>query len=193
MDEQPYDKWPRNDSEFEKWANLVEHIVADLNAQVILISHSNGFELPPNFKKIPGRDYPILKKLQELVIGRGNVKSEDVVCIEKAYEPAVVKAIIGQMDMMVAGRVHSSVAAVSQYIPTVFLPYTEEMNSTKMLGFASLSGMQDFVTINNEEDIKLKIEKCWMNREEIKGKLEANVPLVKQKAKNSFDFLRKLV
>ena len=63
------------------------------------------------------------------------------------------KAIIGEMDMMVAGRVHSSVASVSQYVPTVFIPYNNSMNSTKILGFSTLTGMQEFVSTTELEDI----------------------------------------
>ena len=70
----PYDVWPRDDKQFSVFAEVIEHLINELDVNVYLISHTNGFELPPNFKLINGRDYPILKRLEEVVINRGKLK-----------------------------------------------------------------------------------------------------------------------
>jgi colanic acid/amylovoran biosynthesis protein len=107
----PYDKWPRDDSDYIQFAEVIEYIIGEFNASVFLMSHSNGFELPPKFKLITGRDYPIAKQLFEVVAKRGKVNIGNMHLIEGPYNPWETKAIIRQFDMFIAGRLHASVAA----------------------------------------------------------------------------------
>lgn len=192
----PYDMWPREDWQYSVFVEAVEHIVNDLGARVVLISHTNGFELPPHFKLINGRDYPILKQLQEIVCKRANIKNaEDVTCIDTPHVPALTKSIIGNFDMMVTGRVHASVAAISQEIPTVFMTYEPGfIPSTKMYGFADLAGVGEFVTEpgNSSELIRL-IDTCWQQRAEVRERLHSRIPEVKSLAHEAFDVLAEVV
>lgn len=189
MDTQPYDKWPREDSEYDKWVEILEETYLKLGASYFFISHSNGFELPPNFKPIHGRDYPILKQLQTILTERGIIPENKLLFLDGVYTPRIVKAVIGKMTMMITGRVHASVAAISQSVPTVFIPYTESMESTKILGFASLVKMSEYV-VYESKDIQNAILKCFSNKDSIRSTLEIEVPITKQIAKNAFDYLK---
>ena len=184
----PYDMWPREEWQYEVFAQVIEHIINDLGEKVVLISHTNGFELPPNFKLINGRDYPILKQLQEVVLKRGKLKSP-----EGPYLPDMTKTIIGRFDMMVTGRVHASVAAISQYVPTVFLTYEQSfIPSTKMYGFSSLAGVGEFVCEpGDKEQIIKKVDACHANLAEIRERLEHTIPEVQKKARAAFDEMKK--
>lgn len=190
----PYDKWPREDNEYNEFVFAIEHIVNNLGARVILMSHSNGFDLEPNFKLKPGRDYPIVKQLRQLVAKRGLIKDmNDVICIDNAYIPSKTKAIIGQFDMLVTGRVHASVAAVTQYIPTIFVTYETGENTGKTLGFASICGLQDYVARPESMEMIKKIDLCFANRNTIRIHLEKSIPKVKSMARQGFDALKELV
>lgn len=192
----PYDMWPREDWQYTIWAECIEYIINKYHARVILISHTNGFELPPNFKLINGRDYPILSQLSDVVRKRGNISNEnDLVCLDGPYLPNMTKKIIGSFDMMVAGRVHASVAAISQCVPTVFLTYEQSfIPSTKMYGFSSLAGVGELVCEpGNIEQIKEKIDYSFSNLSEIRTRLQTNIPLVKKKARLAFDDMKKMV
>ena len=70
----PYDMWPREEKQYTNFAVAIEYIINELHAKVVLFSHTNGFELPPNFRLINGRDYPILKQLKSVVLGREMLK-----------------------------------------------------------------------------------------------------------------------
>lgn len=192
----PYDMWPRDDAQYAVFADVIEHIINDLDANVMLISHTNGFELPPDFKLINGRDYPILAQLKEIVLNRGNLKRpEDFILLKGPFLPKMTKSIIGKFDMMITGRVHASVAAISQYVPTVFLTYEQKwMPSTKMYGFSSLAGVEEFVCEPADEiGITEKVDDCYYHLSEIKSRLEINIPVVKQRARNAFDAMKILV
>lgn len=191
----PYDMWPREEWQYEAFVEAIEHIVENLGARVLLISHTNGFLLPPDFKLINGRDFPILKQLQEILLKRGRVKKDDVLCVEHPHLPAVTKGIIGQCDMMVTGRVHASVAAISQYVPTVFISYEKSfVPSTKMYGFASLVGLGKYVCEpSDKEGICNAVDQCWENLDKIREQLHIEIPKVQKKAHDAFDEMVKIV
>lgn len=192
----PYDMWPREDWQYEVFAEIIEYIINECQAKVVMISHTNGFELPPHFKLINGRDYPILNQLKEIVVQRKNIRNrDDLILLKGPYLPKLTKSVIGNFDMMVTGRVHASVAAVSQNVPTVFLNYEKNfIPSTKMYGFADLAGVGEFVCEpRNKEKILETIGDCIENLEEVRKRLARNIPEVKEKAHRAFDDMKQLI
>jgi colanic acid/amylovoran biosynthesis protein len=183
----PYDKWPRDDTEYEDYALVIEHLVNKIDAQVILMSHSNSFNLQPLFSLGHGRDYPIVKQLFEVVKKRGIVDIHHVRCIKNAYLPKVTKALIGKLDFFVTGRLHSSVAAVSQYVPTVLIEYVQEMDSTKAIGFFSILGLAECVAMPYSDDIISKIDNCFKGRSKIIKKLKEKIPEIQNDCRSQFD------
>ncbi len=189
----PYDKWPRLNKEYDEFADAVEYIINTLDARVVLLSHSNGFDITPEFKLKPGRDYPIVKQLQQVVLERGNVTADEVLCIDNVYTPKETKAIIGHFDMFITGRLHASVAAISQCVPTVIIMHGHGPKSYKIQGFSKLLGIENCVSLPESDDMIDKIKFCWENRDNIKGHLYERIPLVKNIAKEYFDLLPKYI
>lgn len=189
----PFDKWPRDDSDYEVFATAVEFITNELGARVCLMSHSNGFPIPPNeFKLLHGRDYPIIKQLQKVLNDRGITKN--VFTIDGVYDAWATKAIISCFDMLVSGRVHAAVAGFSQCVPTVVIDYGHEPKAHKLLGFATVAGQKNYVSNPAiKSDLILKIKDCWKNKELIKEKLKLDMPLVKEKARENFKLIKKYV
>jgi colanic acid/amylovoran biosynthesis protein len=193
MLEGPYDKWPRRDDEFEVFAESVEYIVNNLGARVVFLSHQNGFILPPNFKLINGRDYPYAKGLYDILIKRGNVKTNDIYCIDKPYLPRQIKSIIGKFDMLVTGRIHGFVAGVSQSVPTVIINRGNSPKSLRNLGFAMSVGMDKYLASpSDKEELLLLIEECFTKREELRKTLNRKLPKVFITAHKLYDSLLSL-
>ena len=191
----PYDMWPRDNEQYTVFVQAIEHIINTQNMKVVLFSHTNGFELPPNFRLINGRDYCILEQLRDIVRQRGLITDPDSLSIiEKPYPPAQLKTLIKHFDMLVTGRVHASVAGISQYVPTVFINYEKSfIPSTKMFGFADLAGVREYVCDPADKDELIrKIDLCAENRISIEERLRVNIPIVQQKAQAGFDQLIKL-
>ena len=124
------------------------------------------------------------------------IKNENqLILLKEPCLPRMTKKIIGQFEMMVTGRVHASVAAISQYVPTVFLTYDQRwISSTKMYGFSSLVGVGDLVCEpENKQEILEKVDYCYRNLEKIKKVLLENIPIVKDKARKAFDEMKILI
>lgn len=188
----PFDLWPRNDSDYEKFAESVELISEKLGCRVCLMSHSNGFDIPPApFELKHGRDYPISKQLQSVIERRGIAKN--VVCLDGVYDAWQTKEIIGSFDMLVSGRVHAAVAGLSQSVPTVIIDYGHEPKAHKLMGFATVAGVTEYVVDpSDEKDLDIKIEACWLKRAEIKAFLDEHIPEVCELARENFQRLRDL-
>ncbi len=190
----PYDKWPRDDSEYTQFAESVEYIVNVLGARVVLLSHQNGFELPPNFKLINGRDYPVVKQLQTVVAQRKIANMDDVLCLDRPYLPKQTKAIIGQFDMFVTGRVHGFVAAVSQHVPTVLITRGHGPVSHRNIGFARSVGLEEYIADpRSVQDLLAKLQRCWDNRDSLRETLRQRIPGVQETAREAFSVLTEVV
>jgi len=186
----PFDKWPRTDDEYTIFAEVIEHLSDTINGTVCLLSHSNGFKVPPNkFEMIHGRDYPILKQLNEVIKKRGIAKN--VVLFDGIYDPWTTKAIIKHFDLLVSGRVHGAVAGLSQSVPTVVIDYGHEPKAHKLRGFTRVVEMEDFlVDPKSSSEIIEKINICWKEKENIKHKLNQIIPEVKNLARQNFTLIK---
>jgi colanic acid/amylovoran biosynthesis protein len=190
--EGPFDKWPRPDKDYILFAEAIEEFQKEVNADIYLMSHSNGFPIPPeDFELLHGRDYPIIKQLQSVLKNRGTAKN--IFAMDGIYNAWQTKAIIGQFDMVVSGRVHAAVAALSQYVPTVIIDYGHEPKAHKLKGFAEVADQLEFVAQPDlEEDLFNKMMKAWENRTNIQQVLTTTIPKVKELGKENFELLKTL-
>lgn len=185
----PFSRTDWQDSEFEVYVELLTTLIKKYNVDVCLMSHSNGFELPPHFKPIPGRDYPIAEQLYHLM--KKTEVGDSVSLLEGVYTPGQTKAIIANFDMVISGRVHGAIAALSQCIPTVIIDYGHEPKAHKLKGFSMVAGCEDFFADpSNKEDLLGKACSCWENKDKVHSELESGMPSIQQQVRKNFDLLK---
>jgi len=167
-------------------------MIRELGVHLSLMSHSNGFLLPPDFELIHGRDFPFAEQLYKMLSERG--LESDVTLIRGIYTPAETKAIIRQFDLLVSGRVHAAVAALAQCVPTVIIDYGHEPKAHKLKGFAAVADVVEYVADPAEpEDLIKKIQDAWSSRKAITKRLQRQIPRVCALARENFDRLTALV
>jgi colanic acid/amylovoran biosynthesis protein len=190
--EGPYDKELREDKEFNVFAEAVEYLSENIGLDVYLMSHSNGFSIPPReFKLKHGRDYHTIKQLQGVIKERGIAKN--VKAIDNVYDAWTTKAILGNFDMLVSGRIHGAVGGLSQNVPTVIIDYGHEPKAHKLSGFAKVMGVEDYLADPAvSDDLITKIKKCWQERILLKIHLKKSNCEVIIKAKSNFTELKNL-
>lgn len=188
--EGPFDKWPRNDNDYIQFVESIEYIINDLQMDVYLMSHSNGFPVPPEpFKLQHGRDYPIIKQLEQVLIKRGI--ENHLFTIDGVYSTWETKAIIGNLDFIVSGRVHGAIAGLSQAVPTVIIDYGHKPKAHKLEGFANLAGVEEFIANPaTSEELIAKIKLCYKNSKHISNRLAESMRDIKKSALNQFNTLR---
>ncbi len=189
----PFDKWPRADEDYEFIVNpLMTLLDNQPDVKLCLMSHSNGF-IPGKkpFELIHGRDYPITKQLQKILITKGY--QDHIFVLDGVYDAWTTKAIISGFDMLISGRIHAAVSGLSQFVPTVVIDYGHEPKAHKLKGFAKEAGMEHFVANpESETDMLAKITECWRDREHVSSELKNNIPNVRQKSKMNFKLLKEL-
>lgn len=189
FEEAPYDKWPREDKEYDVFVQAIKFLISDLGVDVYLMSHSNGFPIPPKeFVLQHGRDYPVIKQLQKILIDNGI--EENLYTLDGVYNAWDTKAIIKQFDFLISGRVHGAIAGLSQAIPTVIIDYGHEPKAHKLRGFARVAEVEEYIA--NPlivKDMISKIGRCFNNLSEIKKTLEERMPAIQTAARTGFDIL----
>lgn len=103
------------------------------------------------------------------------------------FDQCEIKHIIGKCDFFLGSRMHATIAAISQCIPTVGLAY-----SKKFAGVYETVGVDDCVVDLRELDnshIMESVKSIFEKRDEIKQRLEENIPIAKQKVSQLFDNL----
>jgi colanic acid/amylovoran biosynthesis protein len=191
MKQGPFDRWPRDDSEYEVFRQIVSELIKETKGRVYLFSHTNGFTTDPTFQLTQGRDFPIIKQLYETL--DENIK-RSVTLLDSIYTPSETRSLICQFDMLISGRLHGAIAGLSQNIPAVIIDYGHEPKAHKLHGFAQLLDLGDYVVDPNDVQNMIKISKsCWRNRTLIKNQLSIRVPEIRALASRQFDLLKTIV
>jgi len=189
----PFDRWPIKDEELINYILFIEDIINNKDVNIILMSHSNGFDLPPYFKLKHGRDYLLAKRLYEIIKNRNKIDLQKLKLQNIVLDAWTVKAFIGKLDILISGRIHGAVAGLSQYIPTLIIDYGHEPKAHKLKGFAQLTGMESMIVDpNTTEQLLLKFNYIYNNTEKIKKELKLKIPKLKQLAKENFKLLKYL-
>lgn len=188
--ETPFSKWPRADEEYESFVKLIEELCEQTEANICLISHSNGFPVPPaKFELQHGRDYYVVEQLHRMMQTK-KCKGR-VALVEDVYNVWQTKGIIGNFDMLISGRVHGAIAGISQCVPTMIIDYGQEPKAHKLWGFASLVGLEEYVAnpAKSEEMIE-KAFLCWDKRKDIHEHLQKRIPQVQELARENMNIVR---
>lgn len=188
--ETPFSKWPRDDKEYENFVELIEKLCEKTEANICLISHSNGFPIPPaKFELQHGRDYYVVEQLYR-ILQTTKCKGR-VALVEDVYNVWQTKGIIGNFDMLISGRVHGAIAGISQCVPTMIIDYGQEPKAHKLWGFASLVELEEYVADPAKtEELLEKALMCWDNRKDINTHLLRKIPLVQELARENLNLVR---
>ena len=95
--------------------------------------------------------------------------------------------------MLISGRIHGAVQALSQAIPTAIIDYGHEPKAHKLKGFARIYGVDDYlIDLNSPEESYRIIDRLISHQNELKKQLEERLPYIKLSAIKNFELLREL-
>jgi colanic acid/amylovoran biosynthesis protein len=153
---------------------IVDYFVSMENTMILLVPHvvPEGWETE--------NDLIACRKLQETL---PNEIREKVIIAEPEqgqpfFDQCEIKYLIGCCDFFLGSRMHATIAAISQKIPTIGLAY-----SKKFVGVYETAGVDDCVTdlrtLTNEK-VMILIKNTYSNRVVINKRLEQTIPEVKK-------------
>jgi colanic acid/amylovoran biosynthesis protein len=95
--------------------------------------------------------------------------------------------------MVVSGRIHAAVGAMSQYVPTVIIDYGHEPKAHKLKGFADVASQLKYLAQPDvANDLLQKMSEVWEKRDQVKEILSVQIPKVKILAKQNFEVIKNL-
>ncbi len=109
--------------------------------------------------------------------------------LSRRGDPTAVKWIIGQCDFFLGSRMHATIAAISQCVPTVGLAY-----SKKFLGVYETVNLTDFaidLCQTSEAEVLEMVDIAYAKRDEIRHDLQNAIPCVKRKISEMFEKLER--
>ena len=149
-------------------AQVTRYCHDELRAQVVMIPHEI---LESRTLK---DDRYLCALVEEMSRDAGHVTA----AMTGEYSAAEIKSVIGCLDLLVASRYHSIVAAVSQVIPTVALGWAHKYDELmRDVGLASY--VCDGRTPETQRVCDL-VGEAWANRRDVKETLAAQVPPMRE-------------
>jgi colanic acid/amylovoran biosynthesis protein len=101
------------------------------------------------------------------------------------YSHKEIKYVIGLCDFFIGSRMHACIAAMSQFIPTIGLAYSD-----KFAGVFESIGLADYVAdvrISNERELTEKIRTAFEQRDKIHQHLQGIIPQTTKRILNMFN------
>jgi colanic acid/amylovoran biosynthesis protein len=149
-------------------SELIDHVKDTFNAQVILI--------PCEFRSEGPDDSWLIGQVL-----KGVSSTRGVYVVDEEYTAGELKAIAGQLAVLIASRFHSALASLSMGVPTIVLgwahKYVELMRAMDqqhyVLSYEDVT-LQDLVTM---------LDQMWPRRAEISGALTTRVHEAEESAR----------
>jgi len=166
----------KNTSLFEFTAKLIDWMIENLNANIIMI---------PHVIQVGRDDYQTARDILKKVKNK-----KQVTILSKDLDATEFKKAISHCDLVIASRMHASIAALSTYIPAISIAY-----SHKTKGIYDSLGVTGLIIDIKDLDWRItdKIQEVLANSSKIKSQLKKKIVSTKKLAeKPSFEVARLL-
>lgn len=157
-------------SEYETaCAGAIRHFVSHIGGRAILFPQVTGPAVDSD-DRIPAER--INAKLTDI--------ADSILLIEEQLPPGLIKALYGQMDVVIGTRMHSIIFALSEGVPVIAIGY---MHKTQ--GVAAMLGLDQWVLdirkINQEALVEM-LTGLWKERKILKAQIASALPSVIEQA-----------
>jgi colanic acid/amylovoran biosynthesis protein len=153
---------------------LIDHIIHDLDGSVVLV---------PN-ESLLLTNKPDDRSLNAM-IGKYFETSERVIVLEQRMTAGETKAVIENLDFLVASRFHSLVFALSSGVPVLALGWSHKYHE-----LLRLFGVEEFCLSHesfDQEQVLHLFNRGWFLRKELAERIEKNLPELQAKVHKIFD------
>ncbi|MEQ9373415.1 MAG: polysaccharide pyruvyl transferase family protein [Coleofasciculus chthonoplastes F3-SA18-01] len=175
----------QRDKHLNAWCQVVNEILNELKAQIIIIPHVHDNRLTNDDRILATkihRHFDFDPRIH--LVGGDNSASE-------------FKGIIAACDLLIAERMHASIAGLSSSICTVVVGYSikaegimSDLFGTEAVEKGLLISIEQFLDI----DIACRtIHTAWSQRHDVSTHLQKVLPQVKNKAAHNFDLILQIM
>lgn len=168
-------------AKYEKFVSImarsIDCIIKNLDGRAVFVPHCTQ----------PGDDdRTVARDIFRLIENKSRLN-----LIEKDYRPEELKGIIGEFDLFIGARMHSTIASTSMGIPTIILAYCNKAYGVigEMLGY---DHVLDIKNLSSEKLVRT-VNKIWAEREELKGRLNKEIKTVRKRAAKTSEIIKEVL
>jgi len=157
-------------------SNIIDHIIDTLNVDIMIIPHI--------YQEGIYNDKDTAQEIQHLAKNQDRIN-----VIQNVYTSKELKAVIGICDMYISSRMHAAIAAMSQCIPTILIPFSQRHH-----GIMRMAGQEKYVCDRfTFDEIIPKMEDAWANREPIKHELQFRIKEIQEASLRNAELVKTLL
>jgi len=158
-------------------AEVADGCIENLNANVVLIPHVQAGGPYANDKELAMKVVHLMKHGNRAQVIRHNYTAEEI------------GGIIGCLHLLIGSRMHANIAALSQCIPVIALPYHGKFHNVMVM-----VGQERYVCDEvTTEAIMAKLSEVWNRRQAIREQLEYRVRNMKELALSQGKLVREML
>lgn len=154
---------------------VVSRLVSETEACVLLIPHVHGADDGEESERPLCRK--LLSQYERLHPGRVGFFDEDL-------NHRQIKGLIGHCDVFTGARMHACIGAVSQFVPTVALAYSDKFAGVMQLAAASVQVID--LRSATVEQVLAGLKRALRSRSELREQLASQMPRIRREISGIF-------
>jgi polysaccharide pyruvyl transferase WcaK-like protein len=174
----------RHESKFginTDYQQLIQHLIISLfkhDERIIVILVPHVYAKRGHFESDPDACEHVYQQL-------ANDYPQRILKVEETFDHKQIKYLIGLTDFFLGSRMHSCIAAISQFIPTIGLAYSKKFAGV----FASVGVGHQVIDLRteNESEIVANVIEAFNKRSLEAEKLRVTIPEIQRKVLGLFD------
>jgi colanic acid/amylovoran biosynthesis protein len=171
--------WKRNKESQVAVRNLIQHILKSTDMTIALTPHvtvgdNNDYEVLYNY-------YKEFKETGRVIILPDNLNAIQY------------KGYIARMRFFIGARTHATIAAYSNYVPTLVLGYSVKSKGISKDIFGEEKLVLDLEAISDSNKLITKFNEMIREESEIKQRLKHSIPKVKKMSYKAVEYINNLV
>jgi colanic acid/amylovoran biosynthesis protein len=170
--------WSRNKESQVAVRSLIRHILENTDMTIALTPHVIEHE---------NDDYEILSQFYKEFKHTGRI-----IILPNNLNAIQYKGYISRMRFFIGARTHATIAAYSSYVPTMVLGYSVKSKGIAKDIFGEEKLVLNLHEISDSNKLKAKFDEMLKEEEEIKQKLVATIPRIKEMSYRAVDYLKEL-
>jgi colanic acid/amylovoran biosynthesis protein len=171
--------WKKNKNSQNAVRYLINHILDTTDMTIALTPHV--IEDANNDYEVLNRYYEEFKYTNRVIILPDNLNAIQY------------KGYIARMRFFIGARTHATIAAYSNYIPTMVLGYSVKSKGIAKDIFGEVKLVLDIEEISNGDMLKSKFDEMIAEEEEIRQRLHQSIPNIKNNSYKAVEYLAELV
>jgi colanic acid/amylovoran biosynthesis protein len=186
MPKPPYTKVPRDPEELQAFLPMLNRLLAETDAQLLLMSHSHRTAADGSLK--PGPDATIMGQFHDALQPASH--PDRVFLLKGLYDATDMRGVLSRLDLLVSGRLHGAVSGMTSLVPTVIVDYGHEPKAHKLRGLAELMQISEYlVDPSQPERLGEVVMGAWTHRKDLHAHLQRRLPEVQALARKNFNLL----